>query len=57
MRPAGAWLKDAPDALPEYGPDQDVGVQHEGPAFHPSYLAFRFFPRLARRISAYSAMS
>src|SRR6516225_1221051 len=53
----GVDFEDTPNSLTEHGPNQNVGIQHQGFAFHANYFVFRFLSRLARRISLYSRIS
>src|SRR5215471_12246025 len=50
-------FEDTPNSLTEHGTNQNVGIKHQGLALHADYVEFRFFSRVARRISLYSPMS
>ena len=53
----GVGFEDTPNSLTEHGSNKNVGIKHQGFALHANYFAFRFFSRLARRISLYSPIS
>jgi len=53
----GVSFEDGTNSLTENGANQNIGFQYQGSTFQAGYFAFRFFSRLAWRISLYSSIS